>query len=284
MLALLFASIALTSAQPAKEPHENQNTLYKALLDPGLTVGSDLKAKFPPPSMPDGLDGAKQKAIITNLIGNDYTYEDFTRKSAVAPLRLRVRDINPLDPETPVRAVDIWFVAHGDTLLGWLGYAGKLLRRVKLLKKEDLAVRGIRSYDGAGEAFGHAEFDVLERVRLRSTVRVAWARTDESFLVAGEVDQRFRDDPEFPNQWQPITRDGGARKLGPLNPWGGGGFYLKVTRLAEPAGAMFVELHVIFAEPAGWFDGANLLRSKFPPVVQYGVRTIRKEWDGTGER
>ena len=48
--------------------------------------------------------------------------------------------------------------------------------------------------------------------------------------------------------------------------------------VAEPTGALFVEQHIIFAEPTGWFDGANLLRSKLPNVVQNAVRTTRREW------
>jgi hypothetical protein len=88
----------------------------------------------------------------------------------------------------------------------------------------------------------------------------------------------IRGDPEFPNQWRPVTREGGTTGLGPATPWGGAGFYLKVTRLAEPAGALFVEQHVVFAEPAGWFGGANLLRPKLPLAVQDRVRAMRAEW------
>jgi len=52
--------------------------------------------------------------------------------------------------------------------------------------------------------------------------------------------------------------------------------------MAEPAGALFVEQHIVFAEPTGWFGGAKLLRSKLPPVVQYAVRTTRQEWAKAG--
>jgi hypothetical protein len=57
---------------------------------------------------------------------------------------------------------------------------------------------------------------------------------------------------------------------------------MKVTRLAEPVGALFVEQHVVFAEPAGWFDGANLLRPKLPLVIQGKVRAMRREWTESG--
>jgi hypothetical protein len=51
---------------------------------------------------------------------------------------------------------------------------------------------------------------------------------------------------------------------------------VKITRLAEPAGSLFVEYHVAFAEPQGWFQGANLLRSKLPIAAQDSVRKFRR--------
>src|SRR5689334_14038367 len=69
--------VTLASLSPAQLPsHESANPLYKELLDPGLLVGPDLRAKLPPPSMPDGLDAAKQTAVVRQLIGNDYSYEE----------------------------------------------------------------------------------------------------------------------------------------------------------------------------------------------------------------
>jgi hypothetical protein len=292
MLALLFAGCTLAPAEPVKETHDAQNPLYKSLLDPGLSVGADVKAKFPAPTMPDGLDAAKQKAIITNLIGNDYTYEDFTRKSVVAPQLLKLRDVSPSDPKAPARGADVWFIAHGDLkaldddkFLDRLVNVGKGEGKGKGLTKEDLAKRKIPLPDEKREGYGHIEFDFLEKVHLKATGRAVWTRGDESVLVAAEIDPRFRGDAVFPNQWQSIIKEGGTTKLGPAHPWDGAGFYLKITKLSEPAGALFCEQHVIFAEPTGWFEGANLLRSKLPLVVQNNVRTMRKEWmKGPGKK
>jgi hypothetical protein len=279
---LMLVSLAV-AAQPPKD-HESANPLYKSLLDPGLAVGATAKAKFPAPSMPDGLDAAKQKAVITALIKDDYTLEDFTRKSIVAPQLLKLRDVAPSDPKAPARGVDVWFVTYGDLkalddekFLERLVNAGKGEGKGKGLTKDDLAKRKITVADEKRESYGFIEFDFLEKVHLKATGRAVWSRTDESVLVAAEIDPRFRGDAEFPNQWQSIIKDGGA-KLGPATPWSEAGFYLKITKLAEPAGALFVEQHVIFAEPTGWFDGANLLRSKLPIAVQSNVRSMRKEW------
>lgn len=284
MLALILGALAVTPGQAPAEraARAAKNPLYDSLLDPGLTVGPGLTAKLPPPTMPDGLEGAKQKAVIAALVGDDHAYDDFTRKSVVAPQVLRVRDVAPSDPEAPARGVDVWFVAYDDRFLRWLVAAGKGDGLGKRLTKEDLARRGIEPDDKGRESFRHIELDVLGRVQLRATARVVWTTTRESVLIASAVDPRFRGDPEFPNQWQSIVKERGQTRLGPATPWGGAGFYVKITRLAEPAGALFVEQHVVFAEPAGWFDGANLLRPKLPLVIQSKVRAVRREWTKSG--
>jgi hypothetical protein len=41
---------------------------------------------------------------------------------------------------------------------------------------------------------------------------------------------------------------------------------------------MFAEQHIVYSEPYCWFDGANLLRSKLPPVMKTIVRNMRREW------
>jgi hypothetical protein len=282
----LFVTLCLVG-QPAAQPHEQHNALYKELLDPGLLVVPNIRAKFPTPTMSDGLDAAKQKAIIAQLIGNDYVYEEFTRKSAVAPQLLKLRDINPSDPQAPARGVDVWFVAHGDfnatddpKFLERLLNVGRGDGQGKSLTREELAKRKIELPPDAEkrEGYGVVEFDFLDKVRIKSTGRATWSKTADSVLVAAVTDPRFLNDPEYPNQWQGITKDATGMKVGPPQPWNGAALYLKITKLHEPAGAMFIEQHVIFVEPHGWFDGANLLRSKLPPVVQTQVRRMRQEW------
>lgn len=289
---MLFSLLAAAVFVPAQPPsHEPLNPLYKQLLDPGLLISPDLRAKLPPPTMPDGLDNAKQTALIRGLLGNDYSYEEFTRKSVVAPQLLKIRDITPSDPAAPARGVDVWFVAHGDfktteddKFLDRLLTAGRegggSESKGAAISKEDLAKRNIvvTDADEKRERYGFLGFDFLDRVRLRATGRVFWSRTPESVLAAAVIDPRFVGDREFPNEWRPLAREGGAVKAGEPRPWSGAGFYLKVTRLHEPAGALFVEQHIVFAEPVGWFEGANLLRSKLPPAVQTIVRNMRKEW------
>src|SRR5215207_7748161 len=113
MFALVLGTLAAIAvhAPTGRAAHDPRNALLDSLLNPGLAVGPGLRAKLPPPTMPDGLNAAEQRAVIAALIRNDYSYEDFTRKSAVTPQRLRIWDVTPAVPEAPAHGVDVWFVA-----------------------------------------------------------------------------------------------------------------------------------------------------------------------------
>lgn len=286
----MFAlALSLAAIGPARPPsHESENALYKALLDPGLVVGPNQRVKLPAPLMPDGLKAAEQKAVITKLIGDDYDFEAFTRKSGVAPNILRIREADNSDPKSPARGLDTYFVAYVDlkafdderflerSLNIGKGEGGK----AKSITKDDLVKRGIdsKALEAKKEGFAYIEFDFLEKVRLRVAGHGMATKTGESIVAGAEVDSRFRGDKEFPNEWQSIVKDGGETKLSPPQAYGGSGMYVKITKLQEPAGAVFVEQHIVYAEPQGWFDGANLLRSKLPPVMTINVRRMREAW------
>ena len=282
----MFAIVlSLTVAAPTG--HED-NSLYRALLDPGLVVGEKLRVKLPKPILPDGLDAAAQKEILLKLIGDDYTFEDFTRRSQVSPHVLRIRDAEPSDPKSPSRGLDTYFVAYVDlksfddekflerSLNIGKGEGGK----AKPITRDDLIKRNIdpKRLDAKQEGFSHIEFDFLEKVRLRVTGHGMATKSGESIVAGAEVDSRFRGDKEFPNEWQSVAKVQGKVEYGPASPYGGSGMYVKITKLAEPVGAVFVEQHIVYAEPSGWFDGANLLRSKLPPVITISVRRMREAW------
>jgi hypothetical protein len=286
MYALVLAALAASPAQPTTK-HEDRNPLSKRLLETGLPVAGDQKVKFPAPTMPDGLDAAAQKKVIEGVIGSDYSYAEFTRNSVVAPYVMRIEDIKSKDPKLPIRGVNVWCVAYGDfKLLHDNKFLDKLVSADKgkgggkgaPLKREDLAKRGIewKKEDEKREGYGTFQLDFLAKVQLKGTGHAMWSRNDESVVAAAEIDPRFLNDKEFPNQWRSINK-GAAQPLGPPHPWTGAGMYLKITKLKQPAGALFIEQHVIFAEPEGWFEGQNLLRSKLPLAVQDNVRTMRAE-------
>jgi hypothetical protein len=285
MYALVLAAVAASPAQPPAK-HDDQNALYKSLIGAGIDAGAKEKVKFPAPTMPDGLTAAQQKDIIDKLIAPEsYSWNDFTRNAIGARLITKIRDIPGGADKAQVRGVDVYFVVHGDyKRLSDDKFLDKLVGTSKgtnskggELTQADLAKRGIKLAGGnaKNEGYGFVEFDFLGKVRLKATGHAVWTRTDSSVVAAAEIDPRFAKDKEFPNEWRPIT---GTGKVGDPQPWSGAAMYLKITKLSNPDGAMFVEQHIVFAEPHGWFEGTPILRSKLPIAVQENVRTMRKEF------
>ena len=265
MLSLL---LAIAVSQPPKD-----NPLFKAMLDPGILIGKDIRGKLQAPNMPDGLTKEKQVEVIRRLISDDYTFEEFTRKSVVAPQLFKIKSIYPSDPKAPARSLDVWFIGHGDfkatddvkfvervVNAGREGSSGK----GRVLTSDELAKRKIMLTpdEEKHERYASFEGDFIEKVRIQGVGRMVWSKGPESVIVASEIDGRFVNDAEFPNQWSSIIKEGGRVKLGAPQAYSGAGFYMKITKLIEPAGAMFFELHVGFTEPNGWFDRTPLLSAK----------------------
>jgi hypothetical protein len=270
---------------PAADPHERLNPLYADLREKGIPVGADTPAKLPPPLCPDGLDEKEQQAVLKEVVGKQFRLADFTRNSRVAPERVRIREIKPAGPRSLTRSVEVVFVAYGDlNTVADRAFLDRVLDtnrkegKATPLPPEELKKRGITVKDPEREGYARLVFNLIDKVELHLTGRSLWSRTPESIVVAGRLDERFKDDAEYPNQWKPILKDrSGKKSVGKAEPYDGAGYYVKVTRLASPKGALLVEGHIVFAEPAGWFGGTNLLVAKLPPVMQSQVRAFRRE-------
>jgi hypothetical protein len=282
----LFLALML-AAPPSAEGHEQKNPLFRELREPGVALGAGFRSVLPPPSMPDGLDASAQRALLEKLAGDDYPLDELLRKSPVAPHIIKIHDIRPSDPAAPAYGVDVWFVAYGD--LQTLGkkdvnsYFGSGRKEVNLraLTAEELAKHKLspRKTADLQERYLRAVEVLLDKVQVELTSISAVSRTEESLLVATRLDQRFTGNPDLPNQWRKLERDETEDKvtLGPPHPYDCTATYLKITRLHEPKGALFVEYHRVSTEPKEWFGGANLLRSKLPILIQSEVRSFRRE-------
>ncbi len=288
MYPLLLTLLATTpTPAPTGSSHENLNELYKKLTHEGLDVGGKAKARLPLPTLSDGLTAAQQTAAINKLIEKNYTYDQFTRNSTVAPQMIKIEDLADSDPNNPARAVSVWFVVYCDfKKLEDDRFLERIMNANKgagssggELKPADLQKRGlsIAKNNENRESYGFVEFDFLDKVRIKVTGHAIWSRTEESVLAAAEIDPRFNGDKEFPNEWRPLIKQGGQLKVGESQPWSGAAMYVKITKLQEPQGALFIEQHVIYQEPAGWFGAPNYLRAKLPPAVQDNVRKMRAE-------
>lgn len=284
MLALTLLLVSSTAA-PA-QTHEELNPVYKHLRQEGLQYTKRVTLPLAAPVMADGLTGAQQLAVIKKEVGGDFTMSQFFDRSPVAPHLLRINTLKPSDPENPPRAVDVFFVAYGDMkkiaskeFLDRLVSVNKNEGEGKSLDAKELEKRGIEldPKNKDHEGYGWAKFDVFDKVRLETTGRSFWSQTPDSIIVAMHMDPRFKNDAEHPNRWRSLIKSGGETKFGPPVPYDAVGYYMKITRLESPPGAVFVEAHIGFGEPPGWFNNNNMLRSKLPPALQQKVRDIRRE-------
>jgi hypothetical protein len=240
--------------------------------------------------MPDGLDAASQQRALQKLADRSRPLDTLLRKSVVAPFVLKISD-----PRTPgagltgsARRVDVWFIVHGD--FQRITSEEFLLDQITpdphaeqkgdfqghTLTEAELGSRNITLEDN--ERLFHLSFKLFDRVHVSATSRAVLTRSEDSALVAGAIDPRFESDAKFPNRWRSLKRDDlGRLTPGAAQPYRAAAWYMKATRLQEPAGALLVEYHIVFDEPQGWFDGANLLRSKLPLLTQDAVRRFRRK-------
>jgi hypothetical protein len=288
ILFAVFVSMSIlagfASSQGTDDFHSRTNSLYKELLEKGIPVGDKQALKLPAPTMADGLDKAEQAKVLQKLAGDDYQIDELVRASVVAPHIYKFRELDASAADGRGRGVDLWFIAYGNldqltskTLQGSFGGGSN---RVTQIKDADLTKRGIKvkAEDGLEETYLHVVGSILDRVQVSSTNHGMISRNKESIVLATHLDPRFAKDADFANQWRSITlQDNGKDILGTSQPYEGAGMYIKLTKLHEPVGAVFVEYHQAFVEPKKWFDAPNMLKSKLPIVIQSEVRAFRRD-------
>ena len=271
-------------------PAPAANAIYDALVGRGVNVSSQESLQLPRPALDDELSPRQQRQVIESLLAGKYDLDTFTRKSVVSPFILKISE-GAAESGPIVRKVDIYFVAYGslDSLKGD-DYLSKQLNlagtndqaeaggQAKVLTADDLRKRDIAAGTNPDDPRWIAVTStLLNKVRISLTTQNIKTEGKESIIIASVADPRFATDAEYPNSWRSLTvDDAGKRQTGPAEPYVGLGSYAKATRLAEPAGAIFMEYHVAFVEPQGWFHGTNLLRSKLPIVAQDMVRKFRR--------
>jgi hypothetical protein len=266
------------------------NAIYEALVGPGIKISPQQNLQLSKPAMEDGLQPAQQKRVIEAILAGKYDWETFIRKSVVSPFVLKMSE-GSAESSPIIRRVDIYFVAYGSfESLKSEDYLNKQLNlavsndqsdargRAKMLTAEELRKRGIAAGTKPEDPRWVAVTStLLGKVRISLTTQNIKTEGKDSILIASVADPRFATDSDYPNCWRSITvDDAGKRQTGPAEPYVGLGSYAKATKIAEPAGAIFMEYHVAFVEPEGWFHGTNLLRSKLPIVAQEMVRKFRR--------
>ena len=295
----LGAAVGGGIAAPSPAQAQANNAVLEQLWKPGVPMGQDNRV-LPPLTMADGLNAADQRAVVQKVLnsnkGRKSTYDEFTANNPNGPYVLLVEAEH--QPPPPGYSVDLWFVVWGDlnkiTAPAFLKkqFALDENDRIDVLKPADLPM-GINPPpppgNAGGEWYAHGVFTLIsnvQRVRVEGTAHTIETVTNDSGTMAGIVDQRFNQDQKLPNQWKSILRDAngsilkdekGQPKLGPPVTYDSAGGYMKVTKLVQPAGALFVEYHLVYDEPQGWFNGRDLLRAKLRLKTEGDVRSFRHQ-------
>lgn len=266
------------------------NELFDNLVQHGVQLGPAEVDKLPMPVLDERMPAEQKQRAIAALIDGRYDWEAFSRNSVVSPFVLKIGE-NNREAGKIGRQIDLYFVAYGplaklasdDYLQKQLGLAASNSDtasggKVKLLGDEELGKRKLTTGPlPKNERWVAVESTFLGKVRINLTTRNMKSVADDSVVVATIVDPRFDSDSEYPNVWRSISTDeAGRRQMGPPEQYSGLGSYMKATKLGGSVDMLFVEYHVTFAEPEGWFHGTNLLRSKLPIVAQDMVRKFRR--------
>ena len=280
--ALLVAALFAVAGYAA-----DQNTVFNDLVANGIAV-DDSFVKLPEPSMSPEADAKEQTEVVRQVSSKKYKYDEFIRKSPVAPFMLEINTVGKSGADR-VQKVDLWFVAYGkldsvtdEELLGQIAGSGSRSEKgeSESLTDDELHERQLKveSTDDRRESYYHTDAPLLDKVQISGIGHGVTTRGPKSILAASVLDPRFIDDAKYPNRWQPILREpSGKTKRGEPHPYAGFGGYCQVVELQESKGALFFEIHIAINEPHAWFNGENLLRSKLPIIMNDNVRTLRRK-------
>ncbi|MDR3638720.1 MAG: hypothetical protein P4L84_33245 [Isosphaeraceae bacterium] len=287
MLTLAWlVGIALTGQTPQVEPAHAAHGAYRSLLENGLTL-EQTRLEFPPPALRDGMSAEEQRASLEKIAGSSARLDELVRDSVAAPFLLKLRDETTKDGDL-IRRGDLFFAVHADfraidpDALTRRGTeekpveAGNMRFVSRVLTDGERHARGFEGAGKSREWFVHLKGRLLDRIAVEATDRITSTGSDESWVIASRTEPKFDEDHEFPNSWRSLDVKGGG-DASAAHRYAGGGSYVKISKLAAPAGALFVEAHFAFTEPRAWFDGAPILRSKLSLVAQDQIRRLRRE-------
>ncbi len=285
-----LALVVVVAALVADPPQTAENPVLKELLNRGVKISDGSLVELRAPALPNGLGAAAQLQCITKLVGGQEKFQKMAARTPEAGVAYPIKS-DKTRATTTVRSIDVYFIAYGDwKKLGSHDFLHGLLAgnqkqaTSKTLTAQELAKRRIdpQARGGQEETYFYSKVPILDRVALSSTNYSVGDRGPDWFLVASKTDPRFDEDADYPNQWRSMTMDNsGVWVLGNPHVYEGSGFYVKATKLAALQDAIFVEYHMVYEEPEGWFDGGYELSSKLRLLIPDAVRTVRKKLAAT---
>ncbi len=148
------------------------------------------------------------------------------------------------------------------------------------MKADEVRAVGVKLDDTtSGKSwYAHIHAKLLDRIDFEVTNHIVASQSPQSIVIASATDPSFASAGALSNGWKPLNKTGAAQPDESARlAYSGGISYTKISRVAFDPGALFIEMHVAFVEPDGWFQGSPILRSKFSVAAQDQIRTLRRE-------
>jgi hypothetical protein len=280
---------ACFAGQAKIEPPHDQNPVFTKVVNEGIEAGGQT-VRLAAPRLVDGQTADVQRAALKEVAGSDRALDELLRDSVTAPFIIKVRDLKTTD--ATIRQADIWFAVHGG--LKKVDPAREAARtdqkavevanmwfQTRLLKADEFRAGGIKLADTGSNGkswYAHIHAKLLDRIDFEVTNHVVASESSESVVIASATDPSFDNVESLSNGWKSLAPPGSSQAdAATRHPYSGGISYAKISRIAFKPGALFVEMHVAFVEPVGWFQGAPILRSKFSVAAQDQIRSLRRE-------
>jgi hypothetical protein len=287
-LVFLVLAAILQQAHSRADKEETSNPLYEELVGKGIAIPAGPTVKLPAPLVRPGTAPANVMELLDKA-ARRVPVELFLRRTVQAPFSLTISSVDNKDGERCGQEIDLRFVAYGkleavlesDFMKQFLSSKKKKDDEEKstILEAGQLKERGIQLLKARNlkEQFSTLTMSLLEKVQVEGVTRSVRTNSPQFVLSAMRMHDRFQNDKQYPNIWRHIKVLEDEEKLGPTRPYTGLAGYVLVTKVPEHEGALLVEMHFLLHEPHDWFGGPNLLRSKFPTVIQDNVRSFRRK-------
>jgi hypothetical protein len=264
------------------------NPLFDQLIDKGVAIPGGPVVKLPAPLIQPGSTPKDPETVLDKAAGRA-PLKNFINPSIDAPISVEIEVIEAKGGERCAQVVHLRFVAYGKLkalsetdfikqLLGGKGKKGSAGgAEPVVLDEKELNARGIKPSAAADikEEYTTMTLTLLDKVQVEGVTRGVRTTAPYTILHAVQLDDRFRDDKKYPNQWRKIDEKGDGEKAGPPSPYTAMAGYVQATELSDPKGALLIEMHFVFHEPPGWFGEHNLLRSKLPIAIRDNVKNFR---------
>lgn len=267
------------------------NAVFKELRETGVPLSNGETPTLPAPALADGLDAAGQQAAIAKVVAPGII-DRFMSGLKTAPFEYKLTDIpgkKPAPKQSLGRHVDLYFVAQGALatvasekfMKGQVSQGGNDPKRGKseFYTEGELKERGLKIIDtpDTKTRYAHIQFPLFSMVQISGTGFGMQTTEKESALVAFRLDPNFAKDQTYPNEYRLYESNAAGNKaLGKPSPYEGAGGYVKVTELKDQKSPLvFIEYHLIFDEPYGWFNGAATLSSKLALKYDEDVTQFR---------